>query len=668
MVYGPKQNIVQVELKAVGNLPKELQDVNQVIRRATDYAHSLDSALRRVSVTAKGIQISGFRNINGARVGFTDSLPLDPLKNKIDEVTNAARGGIFGPAFWANFASQGAFAVLGQLQNALAGLTGKLMEAAKMQTQFIASASDLGSGLKIGMPESIKLQEQTQIEVSRIAAQLPGDNKNYLALFQGITPSISSINQGNPERFREQALDITKRAGVLSAIRNIDPGFSGIALNRFIAGNMGFNESMQADIFQKNSVFQQALRDILDNLGVSTKDWKKLTTQQRYAITQAALKVATPDSLVREFQGTAEEVIQRINTDLFDPLIGAFGFMRRVGEMGNRRVVDAFTQFLQNWEALGRQFLEKTGLKFDPMAWLIKGLDKLADIASGFSVFLDKVKLPKNFMDFSGFMGASGVEMGAIVTRLNSWLVKMFEDIPWYEATQSITRFLVSTGLTIDWPRVVWDGFVLALRVVLEVTVGLIEGLVLGLADAVHAWWRGIVKMWDDNTKGFTKAFTDFFEKALRWVTTLGGLIPNSTPTVAQPVQGIGSPQPSGDTKPAETTQTSSGTNPVLDLGRSVLEGMGIQPSGEQGTPLPGQPQGLAVPGQPQDDRQALAVPLAVPGPTDNRVSVIRNNLNAPVTINGSNSSPDELAAAFSSQITGMWSQLNRETLSAAPA
>lgn len=647
----PGQNRVDVQLTSSGSLDKDLARVQEQIRAATAYAKTFDATLKSIKVSPKGIGITGFKDIDGQKVSFTGMVPgadaaanaVKGLKSVISDTTHTASSGIFGATFWANFASSGAMAVIGAIQTGISKVKDGLLEASKLQTRLIGSSSDVATGLGIGLQDALKLQETTQTDIARTAAALPGTTKDYTNIFEGISPVIASIYRGDTKGYQDSAMDLTRRTGVLAAKSNADPTMAGSALNRFISGTTGFQEVMMIDIFQKNALFQKALRDGLAQLGVGTEDWKKLTTRQREQITRNALRIATPDSLINGFKGTAEEVLQKIQTDLFDPLIGVFGFMRRVGDAGGRRAVDAFTQVLQNWDALVRQFSEAFGINVDPMYLLIKSLDTLADIATWLSKTIDKLKGRTAKVDPGGLnttevamatggLSAKGVNFG-LATVLKGLLAtdtaKIGEALGGavMDALAGLGEFL----LGVDWGQVL-TLMVVTFNKTIDLLAGIFWGIVKRFGDLLKGTWDSITAEWSNGAVTVLSTLADFFRRALDWVRSLGGLIPGNVANPRQ-VQGVGKGE---------------GVNGAVGVASNLMEQVfGTKPDGTEETATP-------------------LKPLDVPNPTQGN-SVSQNSMTAPLTINTSNLDVSGVMSQWESHVGNTWRQLNESNLSSTP-
>jgi hypothetical protein len=242
-------------------------------------------------------------------------------------------------------------------------------EAAAIQTSMIAASSDLATNLKIPIDA-----------ISELAAALPGETAGYADIYRSISGTLSKQFSG--AEFKQQSEEFTKRIGLLAAIRGADAATAGNASNRFLAGTMGFGEAIVQDIFQRNPALYTALLDQLNTMKVDPEDWKKVQQSVRTKIFSAALAKAAPDALIAEFEGTFQGTIETIKTQVFDPIKGLFGLLRRIDNLGNRTALDAANGVLQALNSLKDSFVtiaQSLGVNLDPVYYLINVLDVITD-------------------------------------------------------------------------------------------------------------------------------------------------------------------------------------------------------------------------------------------------------------------------------------------------
>lgn len=365
------ENRIQVTLTARDLLSPELGRIRSNIEAIGGQA--------RISI--------GLRDLNGLSPS-----DLARVRSEIasirGELSNASGGdsGSGGFISSALFGSLGIGAVLAGLALVTQGVQsaiGSVQSAAKLQTTGLAQAGDLASQLGINFGKAKDLVSETRIEISKMAAALPGDNKDYNGIFTQISATVAGNAKGNIEKFKTDAMELTKRFGVLASIRGADADMGGSALNRGLAGTMGLGELYRIDIFQKNPLLQKYVDDQLKVLGKSRDDWQKLTTDTRTSILLTASKKAVSDETVSSFDGTVDSLIQLANTSLFDSDTGMFGFLRKLQEVGGRSGLDAVQGAMTGFFSLMgtiSKLADANGLSFDPMAGIIGVIDWFSDL------------------------------------------------------------------------------------------------------------------------------------------------------------------------------------------------------------------------------------------------------------------------------------------------
>jgi hypothetical protein len=411
---------------------------------------------------------------------------LNNLKGQFSALDNAVEG--FQKGLGASLAFKGldlAISQVGALQNAF-------WSAAQAQTQLIASSSDVGTNLGVSLGEARTTLEGLQGSIAKMAGALPGVTKDYNDTFVGFSSSLAKVFQGDTEGFKAAAEDMTKRAGVLAAIRQVSGVEAGSTLNRLLGGTMGFGEARQLDLLQKNPQLQDAIQQQAQARNLDISKLQKWSMQERYQVIAAALKVATPDSLINEFKGTAESIIQGWQTNLFDPLVGIFGVSRRVAERGQRSALDALTQFLSQLDILAQAL---GGVKLDPMRVLIDFLDDLSEATAALTsisqqgLSFDRIIEWTRGLDFAI---VDGLNEG--IAQFRSWLSR----VDWiafgkgiWDAVDEGFNHLARVLMTLDWGSIIKllaDGVVVSI----EILLGVVKGIFTDLVDVVMKWVNDI--------------------------------------------------------------------------------------------------------------------------------------------------------------------------------
>lgn len=308
--------------------------------------------------------------------------------------SNVTGAGSAWTSFVGNLASGVVIRGLEAATDGVRGLTGAILDGALIQTQNLASASDIALNLGVPLKDAQGIVTDTQVQIANIAAALPGVTRDYQQVFNGVSGAIADQFRGDTETFQAVSIDITKRVGALSAIRGTDASMSASAITRLLAGTAGFGEISQVDILQKNPQLVKNIRARAAELGVEMGNWKNLAADTRLDIVSTALKIAAPDSFLESFTGTFESMLEGMKTAVFDPTVGTFGVLRVIAERGGRNVMDsarsALGQFLALSQEVG-QLLDRSGLSFDPMAGVIDFLDGVTGLFTQAALDLDSL-------------------------------------------------------------------------------------------------------------------------------------------------------------------------------------------------------------------------------------------------------------------------------------
>ncbi|MFB2876874.1 hypothetical protein [Floridanema aerugineum] len=479
---------------------------------------------------------------------------IQNIKNSIGSLSGTAN------SFAANFMANLSMVGLNLAINKVRELGSTIVETSKLQTTMLATASDVGTNLGVGFDKAKNVVAQTNDEIAKMAAALPGTTAGYNAVFNSLAGTLAKQFRGDTEQFSQVAMDITKRVGVLASIRNVDPGQSGAVIERLINGSSGFAELAQNDILQKNAVFKQALIDQMTALGIDQKQWKQLSNDVRLGIVRKALTVATPDTLIDAFNGTVDSTIESIKSNLFDPMIGVFGFLRKVPSAEGRTVIDAVQGFLQAWlgfsESMGK-LASRLGFNFDPLEPLIGVIDFLADIGNTAHLLItdspqkvfknlsgnveDWVKnFSNNFTDAIASLPkvdpvAIGYFFAQVVNQVNDLFNSVLNNTDWsalgFAVGDFIGKAVVAFGAFLvsrDWSDI-GQQFLAVVLAAIKLIGGLILGALNGLLSAVRTNLydaairplQDIENLVNQTWQGIIRFFKGLYDKVTSWLTDI---------------------------------------------------------------------------------------------------------------------------------------------------
>lgn len=371
-----------------------------------------------------------------------------------------------------------------------------LWDAAKQQTQTIATSSDVATNLAVPIGEARKTVEGIQATLAKTAAELPGTTNDYNQAFLAIGGTLAGMFQGDVEGFKAASEEMTKRVGILGSIRGVSGGESGMAMNRLLSGTMGYGEARQLDLFQKNPQLQKLLEAESKQRGLDISRIQKWSQQDRYQVISKALTLAAPDSLINEFKGTTESIIQSWQTNLFDPMVGIFGVSRRIASEGNRTALDAFANLLTQIDILAKAM---GGIGFDPMEGLIQFFDWMA---------LGTAKLTALKQQGASF---SIENFGQMFSQYREWLTS---EVP--KAINAGLKGLLKFLDSADWGEIgyfVIDTLLEGLKTFGKIIISLDWGAVINilisvLAGSIEALAGGIRAAFDNTLENIKGVFT----------------------------------------------------------------------------------------------------------------------------------------------------------------
>ena len=476
------------------------------------------------------------------RIGLNDirnlgQTDLTRLRSQIDSFRDVGAnlgqlGGSQGFLGAALFGQLGASAITQGVQMIGGGIQaaiGNIQTAARTQINDLALAGDLASQLGVNFNKAKGLVAETADEISKMAEQLPGENKDYNAIFNQISATVAGNSKGDISKFKEESMELTKRFGILASIRGLDANQSGSAINRALAGTMGLREVFQIDIFQKFPLLQKNITDQLKAMGKGTDSWMKLTNETREKILLNGAKGAVTDDTVNSFSGTVDSMMAEAKAYLFDERRGMFGFLKKLPGMQDRSAMDAvqgsmmsFKGLLESLGSLGNRF----GLNFDPMEGVIRTFDWFSDLAGTVNGVLNGEK-SATISDF--FINTNR----SLIDGFNR-IVNKFSDINktvnWGDFGKQIGRTLtvsITEWITrLDWGAIAVDILSLA-KSSLEFQAGLVYGSIQGLFESITNTIRNIpintLKAVGINTDNpGVKSSLDMVGNSLKWGSSVG--------------------------------------------------------------------------------------------------------------------------------------------------
>ena len=486
-------------------------------------------------------------------------------------------GQVSGLAIGAGFAA--ANLAINTVTQSVQMLTGSMQEAIKSETQFITTASGLANALGTPISNAKTLLDSLQNDLSIAAAELPGENRDYIAVLNQVSDTIAKEYRGDMEGFKKAVKDITIRTAALaSTIPGLSGDAAGMTIERLISGGGGWGELKQLDLFQKNAPLRDAIEKGAQEEGVTMAKWQQLTTKKRLAIVNKALSKVATDELFNEFSGTADSLIQGMKSKLFDMRTGIFGLMRDVDSREDRSALDAFTEVLKrvrNLAAAGNRLAHRVGFVVDPMESLIDFFDGVNQLLGQIAFIMDTSLPGMEFNNIATYLGqwVTDLASSAVEGLMNfdtSWLANLhttishyLDNVNWYKVGEmlGVTIYKLALSAIRGIP-----GTIMNLAKLGSALVGIVIGLAIGVAKALA----------DSLYKLFVKPIEDFLKTIGRWIARIFGLLPQIPRTAPQIVNTV-------------TNVASAITNPAGFIGQKIGQ-MLVGGKKETTTTPPGNP------------------------------------------------------------------------------
>lgn len=477
-------------------------------------------------------------------------------RDLISPVINNIRGSYIG-----NLGADLTMAALNGVLDKVRQIGSAFEDAAKLQTKFLADAGSFSATSGLGLQQSKQFMEGMNIELSKLAATLPGATKDYTDFANSINGTlVRGFNVKTPEglkAYQAELTDITKQITILGQSQNIGAADNALFANRFLGG-ASLSELRLYQFAERNSAFLLRVKEELKRMGVDEEKFRSLSVETKAKILKKVSGSLVTPELVNELRSTADAMLETIKTSISDPIIGIFGFLRKVKSAGDRSVLDAFTGFLGAWMRLGETIAalaKAAGIGFDPLKPLIDVLDFLADVATQADLVLSKgVDLSQ--LNFGGVLGSivetftvslsSQVKAGAdLLTTLDTyklvkWLVGGLEALikgaiafAWsFDYTQlgrlvglglvKAVSFMTQALIKFDY-TLIPKYFALGILTVFKLLGGLLLGVVEGIIQEIPSF----LQTWADKVLSFFRGILDLFVSLKNtveaWVSNVAG-------------------------------------------------------------------------------------------------------------------------------------------------
>lgn len=345
-----------------------------------------------------------------------------------------------------------------------------IQSAASIQTSMLADAGDVAELMGTSYSKALSTVKEVRAELTKVAAALPGQTEGFTAIGNAVSSAIAQGAGGDVKKYKDDLIEVSKVLGFLAARKNVDMNLAASASGKFISGSSSLTELFASnDIFEKNKLFRDYLKEQLKSIGKTEKDWQTLTAAVRIQVIRQAGKKALSQDTIDRLTNTTDSLLQEIQTNLFNQDVGLFGFLRSVKELNGRTGLDAFYGALKSFkgmmETIGK-VLEKRGLNLDPMVYIGKTFDFFGDLFDGLNQFFSgqgggnlkklfgKINLPELAQGAADGLSSVLKEVGQFLKTKD--MAKLGESF-----VRTINQALSNFIFNIDWRslgEILWKG------------------------------------------------------------------------------------------------------------------------------------------------------------------------------------------------------------------
>lgn len=245
----------------------------------------------------------------------------------------------------------GVGAGLSAVQNLVGGVTNAIGTAANSQQELLAATASFSAISGRSFQESSRFINEFETSLARSVASLPGATSGYIQLSRSIAdeliPAFTNLRGELDEQGLSRALSsISANAGLLGSAAGLQGSDSALAIQRAIGG-ASTAELRQLAFFERNPALLRELEESLAEAGA--KSFRELDPASVVKIVEDSLALFATPELKRESAKSFNGLIEGLRSQLFDPQVGIFGFLRDLDPelAGNQTLLDRFTETMR---------------------------------------------------------------------------------------------------------------------------------------------------------------------------------------------------------------------------------------------------------------------------------------------------------------------------------
>ena len=453
-----------------------------------------------------------------------------------------------------------------------------LSEAADLQTENIAMAGQFAGIAGISYGDASDMMKKMNVEIGKIAADLPGSTQQYKSLNTAISDTLITANtiEGvfDQGAYEKQALGLTESVGLLTQTsKELTNQDVQLWFGRFVAG-ASESELRILKMAERMPALQTILTNTAKELHGESVDIKELTEKQRVEIFQIASKQLVPPEALEQLRNQASSQIEGLKTALFDQNSGVLGFLRDTDATlkGNQSVMNGLNDLVTSvlgenglFSAIGKT-LESLGIEgIDPMAGLYTGIQSLISFIDNISKTLNGGNLMSSLGDIGHRLGYSmgivinqaldfitsnmnfdafvavGAQLAGLFNEALNYGIAVLNKIDWNQAGRALGEGLmallsaaVSFIAAIDWGDVMSALAALG-KAINDALVGLVQGIASGLAKGISSLTSSIMNR-AQSAMSSAMSGMSFGGSAPAPATTMPSAAPTTLPSDGKPV------------------------------------------------------------------------------------------------------------------------------------
>jgi hypothetical protein len=318
-------------------------------------------------------KLRGAVNSATTQLGRLQSQMSKPISPVINQPTGLGLGDLVAGNLLSNAISSVASGVIAAGQMLASSIASAYTEAADINAGNLSATSANAALLGMGFAESAKMTDRITTELAKSAERLPGATKDYLQAFQGVSDTLSMSGGLTKQGLTDAGREMVELVAMLGKASGSGSGATSTVIGKML-GDTGSEALFRIDAFEKVPAFKAILEKDLEKAGKTLDDFFKMDAAAKQKQLVSVKKRLFSDDYVTQMNASMDNQMQVLQSQLFDPTAGMFGFLRKVRLDGDTKDTSVFTE-------LGLAFQSLTGLIQNVTGMLGKGEDPMKQLA-----------------------------------------------------------------------------------------------------------------------------------------------------------------------------------------------------------------------------------------------------------------------------------------------